>query len=275
MIQVGILGNIEKLDSVISQLKKLDNVIISGKASSGISSKLDDIHFTIPGKNKVVLIDENDVLIVEDTGLITFEQVKNAIKKDKSIFFLNYPNFSLVECQELQKLADEAQTVIYFHNPFAFQSSLQKLVKNIAQPFYLDINYSNTSLKINNTTILPFLLFSKTIYKGYPKKISSTLFSNNETNNFLNIRLSYDDTSTINLKLSVSDHEKFTAEYFNNITHSSISLNKYKKTKSKNEEVIHFIDMVKTKKGIATSLVNYIAVLKLKRKIQHQLLIDF
>ena len=83
--------------------------------------------------------------------------MRDIIKKSKHIFCVEYPELSIEECTELNKLINESQSVVQVTNPYFFTPAIQWMNKNISTPAFID--YSNFERDVTESkSLYPMLL---------------------------------------------------------------------------------------------------------------------
>ncbi|VAW20385.1 hypothetical protein MNBD_BACTEROID01-2027 [hydrothermal vent metagenome] len=209
MLNIGIIGKSELLEKQIKELVDYADIRILGKSSVGTKTQSSEYLYSIPEYNRIELIERSDAIFLEDSSLLPFALLKDAIKRNKHIFFADYPGFSHQECSELMKLTDEAGTVVQVKNPFFFNPVIQWVNANISFPFYVEINVVKNNSEENEAFLPEILMMAVKFAKRDPKKIIPTFFKGPANLfSFQNIRFEFDDSSRVNLNYTLSDTDE-------------------------------------------------------------------
>lgn len=124
--------------------------------------------------------------------------MRDIIKKSKHIFCVEYPDLTVDECTELNKLINESRSVVQVSNPYFFSAAIQWMNENISTPAFID--YSNFERDANtDKSLFPMLLMLLGSTGISPKKIGAVTFPGDNNSAFTNVRLEYSDASVVNL----------------------------------------------------------------------------
>nr|WP_320021305.1 hypothetical protein [uncultured Draconibacterium sp.] len=198
MLNVGLIGNTEILEPFVMEIKKNTQINIVGKASVGSSEELTGFHYSIPEFNRVELIERADLIIMDNSTPMAFKFMRDIVKKSKHIFCAEYPELTIEECTELNKLINESRSVVQVTNPYFFSPAIQWANKNIKTPAFID--YSNFEDDvIKKKSLYPMLLMLLKITGISPKKIGAVTFPGYNNSKFTNVRLEFGDASVVNL----------------------------------------------------------------------------
>jgi len=281
MLNVGLIGNTEILEPYVTTIKKNTEINVIGKASVGTSAQLNSFHFSIPEFNRVELIERADVILMDNSTPMPFKFMRDIIKKSKHIFCAEYPDLTIDECTELNKLINESRSIVQVSNPYFFSAAIQWMNENIVTPAYID--YSNFETKaIEDKSLFPMLLMLIGSTGISPKKIGTITFPGYNNSKFSNIRLEYSDASVVNLNFgSLESLKNFKVRIYSdnhfatfNFTkqrflcdNEPIELDKYDEV----EELNVFIDSILGKrKGIST-LEDYLIAMHVAHKIDKKI----
>ena len=198
MLNVGLIGNTEILEPFVMEIKKNTQINIVGKASVGSSEELTGFHYSIPEFNRVELIERADLIIMDNSTPMAFKFMRDIVKKSKHIFCAEYPELTIEECTELNKLINESRSVVQVTNPYFFSPAIQWANKNIKTPAFID--YSNFEDDVTEKkSLYPMLLMLLKITGISPKKIGAVTFPGYNNSKFTNVRLEFGDASVVNL----------------------------------------------------------------------------
>ncbi|WP_319479037.1 hypothetical protein [uncultured Draconibacterium sp.] len=198
MLNVGLIGNTEILEPFVMEIKKNTQINIIGKASVGSSEELTGFHYSIPEFNRVELIERADLIIMDNSMPMPFKFMRDIVKKSKHIFCVEYPDLTIDECTELNKLINESRSLVQVTNPYFFSSAIQWANKNIKTPAFID--YSNFEQNVTEKkSLYPMLLMLLKITGISPKKIGAVTFPGYNNSKFTNVRLEFGDASVVNL----------------------------------------------------------------------------
>lgn len=198
MLNVGLIGNTKILEPFVLEIKKNAQINIIGKASVGSSEELTGFHYSIPEFNRVELIERADLIIMDNSTPMPFKFMRDIIKKSKHIFCAEYPDLTIDECTELNKLINESRSVVQVTNPYFFSSAIQWANKNIKTPAFID--YSNFEEDVTKKkSLYPMLLMLLKLTGISPKKIGAVTFPGYNNSKFTNVRLEFGDASVVNL----------------------------------------------------------------------------
>nr|WP_319571560.1 hypothetical protein [uncultured Draconibacterium sp.] len=198
MLNVGLIGNTEILEPFVMEIKKNTQINIVGKASVGSSEELTGFHYSIPEFNRVELIERADLIIMDNSTPMAFKFMRDIVKKSKHIFCAEYPELTIDECTELNKLINESRSVVQVTNPYFFSPAIQWANKNIKTPAFID--YSNFEDDVTEKkSLYPMLLMLLKITGISPKKIGAVTFPGYNNSKFTNVRLEFGDASVVNL----------------------------------------------------------------------------
>ncbi|WP_321998100.1 hypothetical protein [Draconibacterium orientale] len=198
MLNVGLIGNTKILEPFVLEIKKNAQINIIGKASVGSSEELTGFHYSIPEFNRVELIERADLIIMDNSTPMPFKFMRDIVKKSKHIFCAEYPDLTIDECTELNKLINESRSVVQVTNPYFFSPAIQWANKNIKTPAFID--YSNFENDVTEKkSLYPMLLMLLKVTGISPKKIGAVTFPGYNNSKFTNVRLEFGDASVVNL----------------------------------------------------------------------------
>ncbi|AHW61973.1 Predicted dehydrogenase [Draconibacterium orientale] len=198
MLNVGLIGNTKILEPFVMEIKKNAQINIIGKASVGSSEELTGFHYSIPEFNRVELIERADLIIMDNSTPMPFKFMRDIVKKSKHIFCAEYPDLTIDECTELNKLINESRSVVQVTNPYFFSPAIQWANKNIKTPAFID--YSNFENDVTEKKSMYYMLLMLLKLTGIsPKKIGAVTFPGYNNSKFTNVRLEFGDASVVNL----------------------------------------------------------------------------
>ena len=202
MLKVGLIGKIDAIETVAAIIGLLPGAHVIGKASTGYLSRNETSGFSIPELNRADLIEKSDVLIFTQGARVEHDHLYEIIKKSKSIFSSDFPDFSTAELSEVEKLLNESKSIFQFHNPFYYHPVIRWIRSNFRLPGYFDLNLSqNTAL--DKKLIMKLLLLPIGYLGVNPSKFRyMSLDSSADVPGFTNIRFEYSDSSVFNFNIS-------------------------------------------------------------------------
>ena len=281
MLNVGLIGNTEILEPYVTIIRKNTEINVIGKASVGTSAQLNSFHFTIPEFNRVELIERADVILMDNSTPMPYKFMREIIKKSKHIFCAEYPDLSMEECTNLNKLIHESRSVVQVSNPYFFSPAIQWMKDNISTPAFID--YSNFEEEATNQkTLFPMLLMLLGSTGISPTKIGVVTFPGYNDSKFTNVRLEFNDASVVNLNFGsleslknfkvriYSDNKfatfNFTKEHFL-CDNKPLELDQY----SEISELNSFIDSIHGKTTKTSTLDDYLTAMHVAQKISKKI----
>lgn len=282
MLNIGLIGKTENLESHVKKIRKNPNVNIIGKASIGTNDSLKSFHYTIPEINRTELIERADIIFTDNSSKYPFELLCDIIKKSKHIFTFEYINLTIDECIQLIKLSTESGSVVQVTNPFYFTNAVQWFSQNLITPSYIDVSYISSEIT-TNSTLISLLMMLLGVARKNPKKIEVVAFSSQQADsNFNNIRLEYDDASVINLNygnmplsnkfiIKVYSPSRFVVLNFTNETYLNNNNHFTVDTIYAVDELDYFVNTVMKKNKPLSSMEDYLAVLNMVQKITQKI----
>jgi hypothetical protein len=209
MLSIGLIGEINLLDQYIKRIRQNSKVHIAGKSSVGTKILMDDLRLSIPEFNRIELIERCDILLINHFSLLSFNLIKNAIKKSKHIFVADYPDINDEECEELIKLSEEAKTIFQVQNPLFYKTPVRWIGNNIKAPAFWDVSFFTEMYK-EEDQLMNILLMLNSITGASPRKIEAVSFqSSTAQSKFINLRLDYGNTRVVNLNFGKQQSGEF------------------------------------------------------------------
>ena len=282
MLNLGLIGRTNNLESYAKRIQKHKNVNVIGKTSVGTSTEVKSFHFSIPELNKIELIERCDILLVDSSSIITFDLLSNIIKRSKHIFLTEYINLSIDECSKLVKLANESGSVVQVNNPYLFTPEIQWLNKNLVRPTFLDISFFEPEVKENQIFALILMLLKLTGISA--NKVGAVTFNSKKTvSNFKHIRLEFNDASIVNINFgTLSNLNKFKIKGYSseqfikfNIKTGNYTVNDSQLNFEKENcpgEFDSFLQSILNKTEIISGIEDYLILLGIIQKINKKLL---
>ncbi|WP_347840034.1 hypothetical protein [uncultured Draconibacterium sp.] len=281
MLNVGLIGNTEILEPFAVEIKKNALINIIGKASVGSSAELTGFHYSIPEFNRVELIERADVIVMDNSTPMPFKFMRDIVKKSKHIFCAEYPDLSIDECAELNKLINESRSVVQVTNPYFFTAAIQWVNKNIKTPAFID--YSNfESTVTEKKSLYPMLLMLLGITGVSPKKIGAVTFPGFNNSKFTNVRLEFGDASVVNLNFGKLESLKnFKLRIYSDNQFATFNFTKQKFLSDnqpidfKDDDVINeldvFIQSIQGKTKKMSTLEDYLIAMHVAQKISKKI----
>ncbi len=186
------------------KLSTLPGIRMTGKSSVGIM-ETESKSLSVPEFSRRDLVEACDMLVVDQSALLTPELLKHAVRTNKHLYFSDFPDFGDEGAAGLLKLAGEAGTAIYIQNPLADEPLTGWLCKNRREPLYVNLFESAAPEVDRRSLLLRYLFYAVGLFDAPPRKIRvSGTHHPGRGYRFLNLRLDYDTASTLNLELLVS-----------------------------------------------------------------------
>lgn len=281
MLNVGLIGNTKILEPYVVKIKKNAMVNIIGKASVGSSGELTGFHYSIPEFNRVELIERADVILMDNSMPMPFKFMRDIVKKSKHIFCAQYPELSIDECTELNKLINESRSIVQVTNPYFFSPAIQWMNKNIKMPAFID--YSNFESDVTNkNSLFPMLLMLLGSTGISPKKIGAVTFPGFNNSKFTNVRLEYGDASVVNLNFGKLESLKnFKVRIYSDNQFATFNFSKQKflsdnqtiefDSEHNVNELDLFIETIEGKAKKRSSLEDYLIAMHVAQKINKKI----
>lgn len=281
MLNVGLIGNTEILEPYVTNIKKNSEINVIGKSSIGKSAQLNSFHFSIPEFNRVELIERADVILMDNSTPMPFKFMLEIVKKSKHIFCAEYPDLTIEECSELNKLINESRSIVQISNPYYFSPAIQWMKDNISMPAFID--YSNFETELNkNQSLYPMLLMLLGSTGISPKKIGAVTFPGYNNSAFTNVRLEFGDASVVNLNFgSLESLKNFKVRIYSDNQFATLNFTKQKFLcdnkaidLSRYEEVNElesFIDSILGKAKKTSTLEDYLIAMIVAHKIDKKI----
>jgi hypothetical protein len=202
MLKVGIIGNVSSMQPFVQHLKKEPGFEIIGKSSIGMIDQPADSLLSVPEYVKTALLVASDILIIDKWSMVTFDYLKDAVRKFKHLFFSDIPELTPSQCLDLQKLASESGNIVQVRNPLMEEPVAFWIARNWQEPAYVNYFEGNTKIIGNRKILVKLLLYAHRLFKDSPQKIRVSGINNQGKNSsFLNIRLDYSTFSAINFEI--------------------------------------------------------------------------
>lgn len=281
MLNVGLIGNTEILEPYVTNIKKNSEINVIGKSSIGKSAQLNSFHFSIPEFNRVELIERADVILMDNSTPMPFKFMLEIVKKSKHIFCAEYPDLTIEECSELNKLINESRSIVQISNPYYFSPAIQWMKDNISMPAFID--YSNFETELTkNQSLYPMLLMLLGSTGISPKKIGAVTFPGYNNSAFTNVRLEFGDASVVNLNFgSLESLKNFKVRIYSDNQFATLNFTKQKFLcdnkaidLSRYEEVNElesFIDSILGKAKKTSTLEDYLIAMIVAHKIDKKI----
>lgn len=281
MLNVGLIGNTEILEPYVLDIRKNEEINVIGKASVGTSAQLNSFHFSIPEFNRVELIERADVILMDNSTPMPFKFMRDIVKKSKHIFCAEYPELTIEECAELNKLINESRSIVQVCNPYYFSPAIQWMSKSISTPAFVD--YSNFERTNNNSKALYPMLLMLIGFTGIsPKKIGAVTFPGFNSSEFTNVRLEFGDASVVNLNFgSLESLKNFKVRIYSDNQFATLNFTKKKficdnknidlEPYSDVDELGTFVDTILGKTKKISTLEDYLIAMHVAQKINKKI----
>jgi hypothetical protein len=282
MLKLGLIGRTNNLESYVKRIQKNKNVNVIGKTSVGTGAEVDSFHYSIPELNKIELIERCDILLIDNSSLITFELLCDVIKKSKHIFITEYVDISIDECSKLAKLANESSSKVQVCNPYFFTPEIQWLNQNLVRPTFMDISFFDGEIKENQ--IFPLILMLLNLTGISAKKVGAVTFNSKKTDSiFKHIRLEFNDASVVNINMgSVNDLNEFKIKAFS--SEQFVKLNMHKNKFTSNDVPVNmekvkwqnefdtFLQTISKNSSVISGIEDYLILLGIIQKVNKKLM---
>lgn len=281
MLNVGLIGNTEILEPYVTNIKKNTEINVIGKASIGTSTQRNGFHFSIPEFNRIELIERADVILMDNSTPFPFHFMLDIIKKSKHIFCAEYPNLTVDECIELNKLINESRSVVQVRNPYFFSPAIQWMNKNISTPAFIDYsNFETTDTEQNSLYPMLLMLLGSTGIN--PKKIGAVTFPGYNNSKFTNVRLEFSDASVVNLNFGSQESvNNFKIRIYSDKQFATFNFTKNKfmcdnrdinlEHFSEIDELSTFLDSIHGKIKTSSTLEDYVIAMQVAQKIDKKI----
>lgn len=175
---------------------------IIGKSSIGLMNQpLDDV-LSAPEYAKNDLIEVTDVIIINNSSMVNFAMLKDAVRGYKHVFIADIPEFTPAQCFELQKLIEESGNIVHIRNPLMDMPATRWVVLNRKEPLYINYFESIDSKTDKRDFLVKLLLYAYVIHHAPPQKIRvSGIPAKEGAYTFLNIRLDFAAFSAMNFEI--------------------------------------------------------------------------
>jgi predicted dehydrogenase len=218
---------------------------------------------------------------MDNSTPMPFKFMREIVKKSKHIFCAEYPELSIDECTELNKLINESRSVVQVSNPYFFSPAIQWMKDNMKTPAFID--YSNFEEDaLDKKTLFPMLLMLLGSTGISPKKIGAITFPGYNDSKITNVRLEFNDASVVNLNFgSLESLKNFKVRIYSdnqfarfNFTknryfcdNQPLDLDKYSET----AELDTFIDSINQKTKKLSTLEDYLIAMHVAQKINRKI----
>lgn len=270
------------LEPYIKRAQEIPEIHIAGKSSVGTFSPSGNLRMSAPEFNRIELIERSDVLLINRFSLIPFQLLCDMVKKSKHFFATSYPELNSAECNQLDMLAHEAQTVIQVSNPFYYLPAIQWLNKNIRYPAIIEINHFKPEYQ-DIDILIKLLLMLKDAAGVNPKKAAAVSYHSTPADaGFNNIQLEFTNGTRVAVnygkmgqlkEFSIKTYANNQFTDFNLIAgqgscnNSPVDFSPFKEL----SETDSFIHSILQKKQSKTQIQDYSSVIQTVQKISSKL----
>lgn len=202
MLNVGLIGSMASIVSYARNLKNYKGVRIIGKSSVGAIEGSEAKSLVIPEFNRRELVETADLLIVERSSLLFPDLLRLAIRRNKHLYFSDFPDITLEECTDLLKLADEAETLVKIRNPLLGDPLTHWIAANWQEPACITLYETLPAIPDKKQLLIRYLYYAFTLFNAQPQKIRvSGVPQEGDGHYFMNFRLDYPTWSTFSIDL--------------------------------------------------------------------------
>ncbi|SHF66942.1 Predicted dehydrogenase [Mariniphaga anaerophila] len=282
MLNLGLIGDIQLLDAFIQKAQKHREVHITGKSSVGTPSKPGHTRYSVPEFNRIELIERSDVLLINRFSLLPFDLLCDMVKKSKHFFATSYPELTSNECNQIAKLAEEAQTIIQVTNPFYYTPAIQWLNANVKQPSLIEVSHFSDEQPADDI-LVGLILMLKNSAGTTPKKINAVSFRSAPADSEINsIQMEFGNGTRVNIcygKMSTESEFRIKTFANNQFTDFDFIRNQYfcnnipldLSELEEKEETNDFLNSIILKKQNTTNIEDYSAVIQTVQRIKSKL----
>ncbi len=281
MLNIGLIGNSEILEPFVTTIKQNSLVNVIGKASIGRSAQLNSFHFSIPEFNRLEVIERADIILMDNSTPMPYKFMRDIVRKSKHIFCVDYPDLSIDECTELNKLINESGSRVQVTNPYFFSAAVQWMNKNISMPAFID--YSSFEQDAGKKkSLYPMLLMLLGTTGISPKKIGAVNFPGFNNSEFTNVRLEFNDASVVNLNFgNLESLKNFKVRIYSDNQFATFNFTKEKflcdnkpidfEEFTRENELEFFIDTIVGKAKPISTLEDYLIAMHVAQKISKKI----
>ncbi|HET6557077.1 MAG TPA: hypothetical protein VFG54_07155 [Prolixibacteraceae bacterium] len=212
MIKLGIFGDQSSHPELVKMVKNIPGVTVAGVYFSG--------NVPVPKGFKeffspVELMRTSDAILVLNDKSISSDLIRLILRKSKHVYLKALPSLNRREIKELIDLEKEAGIVNFIYNPFDFTPHFDSLIKKNEKPVLINLRtcFEGSSLKPANELLFLVTALNRVVQNNY-KKSEVFGLKNNAGQLVVNIRVDYEDSSVVNLTMTVEKTSGY-CEIFN------------------------------------------------------------
>lgn len=212
MIKLGIFGDQSSHPELVRMIKNIPGVTVAGVYFSGnVAVPKGFKEFFSP----VELMRTSDAILVMNDKSISCDLIRLILRKSKHVYLKAIPPLNIREIKELIDLEKEAGIVNYIYNPFDFIPHFDSLIKKNEKPVLINLRtcFEGSYLKPENELLLLVTALNRVVQNNY-KKTEVFGLKNNAGQLVVNIRVEYEDSSVVNLTMTVEKTSGY-CEIFN------------------------------------------------------------
>jgi hypothetical protein len=281
MVNVGLIGKIDSIETMAEALRSFPDVHIAGKTSSGFLNRMEGMRYSIPELNRSDLIGKSDVLFFMKGAKLTAELLIAIIKQSKQVFTSDFFYPSPEEFIEIEKLLTESKSIFQVNNPYYYHPVIQWIGNNFPLPAYFDLYYAS-DMRWEWEIIIQLLMLPIGFLGANPSKFRHTsLMGSDQIHGFTNIRLEFGDTSVFNFNMNFQNLQpEFTLKAYSasrtifcNLLTGSIEHDRktVQQEKSKQHpELVDFFNSISGTTVVKTGINEYASVMKIFREISRK-----
>lgn len=202
MVKIGLIGSVASLQKYVGQLKKETGIEVIGKSSVGMMNNSGSSLMSVPEYARNALLEVSDALIVDRSAMVSFDMLKDAVRKYRHVYITDVPELTPSQCVDMQKLVDEAGCIVQIRNPLMDTLFANWARKNLQEPLYVSHMEGYTGLPEKRSLFLRLLMFAYALLQTAPQKVRVTGVHHNESGFvFVNVRLDYASNSAVNFEI--------------------------------------------------------------------------
>lgn len=205
MIKLGVFGDQTTDRAILSEIRSMTDVVITGVYFSGNVAVPEgfDEHASPEG-----LMDVSDALLMLGQKSISSDLIRLILRKSKHLFLETIPNLDVRDIKELADLEKEAGSSIVIYNPFNYLPWLDPLATSYEKPFLINLRttFKSSLIKPAHELLLLVTAINRLTQSNY-KKLDVFGLKGEEEQLIVNLRLEYDNGSVANMTVSQAHSE--------------------------------------------------------------------
>lgn len=218
MFKTGFAGNLS--DSIFKIVTKHPGFKLTGVLDTGNTNIV--IPDNIPLFSADILLDNNDVLIIQQTGPGMPELLAEALRRSKPVMLMDIAGLYSAPVNRLLKLQEEAQGIIKVIYPERTNPALNACISWLTHPFFIEVklmtpqNKSGDEDSLATGALLRMLDALCSLCNCNFRKIDTLRFPLNiSSSGLISGRIEFDNGSVASILTSkMTDNETFTIDIY-------------------------------------------------------------